>query len=102
MTEQDMQYILAGLPVQIPGQPNPALNREPSFPPLTQAEINQIMANVQMPPPISQDEINRIFESNPTQDSTTGAMGQTFEGIPQQTDIPGSSNPLPYGNLSQF
>ena len=81
MTEQDMQYILAGLPVQNPGQPNPALNSDPSFPPLTQAEINQIMANVQMPPPISQEEIDRIFESNPTQGSTTGTMGQTFKGI---------------------
>ncbi len=39
------------------------------------------MANVQMPPPISQDEIDRIFESNPTQGSTTGTMGQTFKGI---------------------
>ena len=93
MTEEDMQHILAGLPVQIPGQPNPALDSNPSMPPLTQDEINQIFANVQMPPPISQDEIDRIFESVPKQSLTTEEMNQIFERIPPQTDIPESLNP---------
>ena len=95
MSEEDMKQILAGLPVQIPGQPNPALNSNPSFPPLTQDEINQIFANIQMPPPISQDEINRIFESAPKQSLTTEEMNQIFERIPQQTSIPESLNPMP-------
>ena len=105
MTEEDMRQILAGLPVQIPGQPNPALNADPSFPPLSQDEIRQIFDNIQMPPPITQDEINRIFDSAPKRRLTTEEMNQIFDSIPQANFS--ESMPLPQetqmsGNLTQF
>ncbi len=107
MSEEDMRQILAGLPVQIPGQPNPALNSNPSFPPLTKEEIDQIFANVKMPPPITKEEIDRIFESAPQQSFTTGETNPIFEGTPQQTNFSEPMNPLPqetqmFGNLSQY
>ena len=107
MSEEDMRQMLAGLPVQIPGQPNPALNSNPSFPPLSQAEINQIMANIQMPPTITQAEIDRIFESAPKKSLTTEEMNQIFERIPPPSDFSAPMNPLPqenqtFENLPQY
>ena len=46
MSQEDMNEILAGLPVQLPGQPGPDLEGGPRFSPLTQDEINQIFANI--------------------------------------------------------
>ena len=91
MSEEDMRQILAGLPVQMPGQPGPDLDNGPKFPPLTKDEINQIFANITPPPPISDDEIKQIFARAPV---TTGETSQTFSSIPQQ----GQS----FGGLPQY
>ena len=69
MSQEDMNEILAGLPVQLPGQPGPDLEGGPRFPPLTQ------------------DEINRIFDSVPLRSLTTEEMNQVFASIPQQTIV---------------
>ena len=87
MSQEDMNEILAGLPVQLPGQPGPDLEGGPRFPPLTQDEINQIFANIPPQPTISQDEINRIFDSVPLRSLTTEEMNQVFASIPQQTIV---------------
>ena len=83
MSQEDMQQILAGLPVQMPGQPGPDLDGGPRFPPLTQDEINAIFANIPPQPPISQDEIDRIFDSAPSKSFTTEEMNQVFSSMPQ-------------------
>jgi len=93
MSQEDMQQILAGLPVQMPGQPGPDLDGGPRFPPLTQDEINQIMANVTPPPRITDEEINQIF-ARATSTSVTSDMSQAFPGMPQQTQN--------FGNFTQY
>ena len=87
MSQEDMQQILAGLPVQMPGQPGPDLDGGPRFPPLTQDEINAIFANIPPQPPISQDEINRIFDSAPSKSFTPEEMNHVFSSIPQTPNI---------------
>ncbi len=91
MSQEDMNQILAGLPVQMPGQPGPDLDNGPQFPPLTQDEINQIFANIPPQPPISQEEIDRIFASEPSASMTTEEMGQAYSGIPQEAYPSGGS-----------
>ena len=86
MSQEDMNEILAGLPVQMPGEPGPDLDSGPKFPPLSQDEISQIFANITPPPPISQDEINQIFASAPSQSMTTEEMNQVFSSLPQQAN----------------
>lgn len=83
MSQEDMNQILAGLPVQQPGEPGPDLNSGPRFPPLTREEINQIFANIAPQPAISQDEINQIFASVPSASLTTEEMNQVFTSMPQ-------------------
>jgi hypothetical protein len=87
MTEEDMRQILAGLPVQMPGQPGPDLDNGPRFPPLSQAEINQIFANIPPQPRISQAEIDQIFARTPVRSLTTEEMNQIFSSIPQPPNI---------------
>ena len=84
--QEDMNQILAGLPVQNEFDQgyNPNLDNGPKIPPLTQEEINQIFANIVMSPPITQEEMNRIFESAPSRPLTTEEMNQVFASIPQQ------------------
>ena len=94
MSQEDMQQILAGLPVQMPGQPGPDLDGGPRFPPLTQDEINQIMANVTPPPRITDEEINAIFARATSTSVTTTDMSQAFPGMPQE-----SQN---FGNFTQY
>ena len=84
MSQEDMNEILAGLPVQMPGEPGPDLDNGPKFPPLSQDEINQIFANIPPQPTISQDEINQIFASAPSQSMTTEEMSQVFTSSTQQ------------------
>ena len=90
MSEEDMKQILAGLPVQMPGQPGPDLDNGPKFPPLTQDEINQIFANITPPPPISEDEVNQIFSSAPAKSLTAEEMNQAFSSMPQESQNFGS------------
>ena len=85
MSQEDMNQILAGLPVQMPGEPGPDLDNGPKFPPLSQDEINQIFANIQPQPAISQDEINQIFASAPSSTMSTEEMNQVFTSMPQQS-----------------
>ena len=85
MSQEDMQQILAGLPVQVPGLPGPDLDGGPRFPPLTQDEINQIMANVTPPPRITDEEINQIFARATSTSMPTTDMSQAFPGMPQET-----------------
>ena len=107
--QEDMNQILAGLPVQVPGQPGPDLENGPSIPPITQDEINQIFANIAKQPPITQDEVNKIFDSVPVRTLTNEEINQIFDSIPQQSyaseeewnrllqqsNISGPANPLP-------
>ena len=83
MTEEDMSHILAGLPVQMPGQPGPDLNSGPSFPPLTKEEINQIFASIPPRPAITPEEIDQIFASATSKTLTTEEMNQAFTSLPQ-------------------
>ena len=119
--QEDMNQILAGLPVQnemVQGQMDPNLESGPKIPPLTEEEINQIFANIQIPPAITQDEVNRIFESAPVRSLTTEEMNQIFASIPQQGSVSEEElnrilsghapmNPLPqesqmFENMPQF
>ena len=100
MTEEDMSHILAGLPVQMPGQPGPDLEHGPTFPPLSKDEINQIFANITPPPPISQDEINQIFASAPSQSMMPEEMNQVFSSMPQGTISEEELNRILQGQVS--
>ena len=86
MSQEDMNQILAGLPIQMPGQPGPDLENGPQFPPLTQDEINQIFANIPPQPTISQAEIDQIFASEPSSSLSTEEMNQVFSSLPQQAN----------------
>ena len=86
MSQEDMNQILAGLPVQMPGQPGPDLENGPQFPPLTQDEINQIFANIPPQPTISQAEIDQIFAREPSSSLSTEEMNQVFSSLPQQAN----------------
>ena len=83
MTEEDMNHILAGLPVQMPGQPGPDLDNGPRFPPLTKEEINQIFASIPPKPTITKEEIDQIFASAPSKTLSTEEMNQVFSSLPQ-------------------
>ena len=74
MSQEDMNQILAGLPVQVPGQPGPDLENGPSIPPITQDEINQIFDSIPQQSYASEEEWNRLL---------------------QQSNISGPANPLP-------
>ena len=86
MSQEDMNQILAGLPVQMPGQPGPDLENGSQFPPLTQDKINQIFANIPPQPTISQAEIDQIFASEPSSSLPTEEMNQVFSSLPQQAN----------------
>ena len=87
MSQEDMNQILAGLPVQLPGQPGPDLDNGPRFPPLTREEINQIFANIPPQPTISEEEVNQIFASAPIKTLTTEEMNQVFSSSSQQANL---------------
>ena len=84
--QEDMNQILAGLPVQNEmdqGQYNPSLESGPKIPPLTQEEIQQIFDNIKMPT-VTEEEVNRIFESAPKSSFTDEEINQVFASIPPQ------------------
>ena len=102
MSQEDMQQILAGLPVQMPGQPGPDLDGGPRFPPLTQDEINQIFANIPPQPRITPEEIDQIFARAPAQTMSTADMNQVFSSLPQQASISEEElNRIMSGNAQQ-
>ena len=102
MSQEDMQQILAGLPVQMPGQPGPDLEGGPRFPPLTQDEINQIFANIPPQPRITPEEIDQIFARTPAQTMSTADMNQVFSSLPQQASISEEElNRIMSGNAQQ-
>ena len=102
MSQEDMNEILAGLPVQLPGQPGPDLEGGPRFPPLTQDEINQIFANIPPQPRITPEEIDQIFARAPAQTMSTADMNQVFSSLPQQASISEEElNRIMSGNAQQ-
>ena len=102
MSQEDMQQILAGLPVQMPGQPGPDLDGGPRFPPLTQDEINQIFANIPPQPRITPEEIDQIFARAPVQTMSAEDMNQVFSSLPQQGNISEEElNRIMSGNAQQ-
>ena len=93
MTEEDMSHILAGLPVQMPGQPGPDLNSGPSFPPLTKEEINQIFASATSKT-LTTEEMNQAFTSLPqghiSEEELNRALQQGNVTMPEETQSFGS------------
>ena len=83
MSQEDMNEILAGLPVQLPGQPGPDLEGGPRFPPLTHEEMNQVFASIPQQTIVSEDELNRIFNGLLQQSGASGTESQTTENLPQ-------------------
>jgi hypothetical protein len=87
--QEDMNQILAGLPVQNEmeqGQYNPNFDNGPKIPPLTQEEIQQIFDNIEMPK-VTEEEINKIFGITPTTNVTNEDTSQIIARMQQQQDF---------------